>query len=420
VSEPESDIMDVPSKIEVPAEILAWSQRHFGSARLGDRRRTRRLVESAASIAAHPEKSFNQVMSWDPLRGFYRLCNRREATLAAVMQPHWDLTRAAMAQRPLVLIAHDTTELDFSSHQKLTGLGQIGNERGRGLLQHNSLAIVPGPREVLGLSFQQCVARQPAPQGETAYQRKRRARESDLWVRGIQAAGRPPAGACWVDVCDRGCDDYEPMRASIETGHHFLFRVHQNRRVFVTPTHDRQEYLIDFARQIPSVGQDVVEVPSRGGRPARVATVMMAGAAVWVPPPVGTPDRKQRPVIGGPHLGAVTARERRAPGMAADLLAALDHAGGIADATRLVLLPLDGGAVPQRREKRLSRGRAAVRDGGPDEDLPGGAVGGGGACFPIALRLGDRPPGARRRSRDQGGDQCAEVAVHTLGVVKSA
>ena len=113
-------------------DIWAWAERNFATARLGDGRRTRRLVESAARIAAHPEKSFPQVFDWNGLRGFYRLCGRRETTLAAVMQPHWNQTRQAMAEQPLVLIVHDTTELDFSGHHALTGIGQIGNERGRG------------------------------------------------------------------------------------------------------------------------------------------------------------------------------------------------------------------------------------------------------------------------------------------------
>jgi len=202
-----------------------------------------------------------------------------------------------MTEHPVVRIVHDTTELDFSSHHALTGLGQIGNERGRGLLQHNSLAIVPTPRQVLGLAYQQCRARQPAPDGETTYQRKRRPRESDLWTEGVRAAGRPPMGCCWVDVADRGSDDYEAMRAAFEVGHHFLFRANQNRHVFVTAEQDRQEPLLDYARTLPGQGRDVVEIPGRGGRPPRTATVSLAGAAVWVPAPAGAPKRRAQPVL---------------------------------------------------------------------------------------------------------------------------
>jgi len=275
----------------------AWAEQNFATADLGDRRRTRRLVESAAKIAAHPEKPFTQVFDWNDLRGFYRLCDQSEATLAAVMSPHWQQTREAMGRQPLVLIVHDTSELDFSSHHRLTGIGQIGNEHGKGFLQHNSLAIVPQPRQVLGLAYQQLKVREPAPEGESTYQRKRRPRESDLWLEGFRASGRPPEGCCWVDVCDRGSDDYEGMRACREMGHHFLFRANQNRLVFVTPKRDRQEYLLDYARSLPSQGSDVVEIPGRGGRPPRTAQVSLAAAAVWVPPPQGTSKSAGKPIL---------------------------------------------------------------------------------------------------------------------------
>jgi len=279
------------------ADVRMWAEQQFGTAQLGDRRRTRRLVHSAMKIALHPQKSFNQVFDWNELRGFYNLCNRDETDYQAVLQPHWEHTRQAMRQHALVLVVHDTTELDFSSHLKLTGAGQIGNEHGRGFLQHNSLAIVPAGRQVLGLAYQQLKARQPAPEGESAYQRKRRARESDLWSEGIRASGPAPKGCTWVHVCDRGSDDYEAMRAARALGHHFLFRAAQNRLVYVSAAHDRQAYVLDYARSLPSAGGDQVDIPGRGGRPARTAMVSLAAAPVWLPAPAGTPQRRSQPIL---------------------------------------------------------------------------------------------------------------------------
>ncbi|MCL6502895.1 MAG: transposase [Pirellulales bacterium] len=70
------------------ADALQWAEHVFGGAELGDHRRTRRLVHSAAKIAAHPEKPFPQVLDWNELRGFYRLCNERRVTWEAAMTPH--------------------------------------------------------------------------------------------------------------------------------------------------------------------------------------------------------------------------------------------------------------------------------------------------------------------------------------------
>src|SRR5262249_28673369 len=91
-----------------------WAEQNFASADLRHRRRTRRLVHSAA-IAALPEQPFNQVFNWNDLRAFYNLCDQEGATLPAIQGPHWQLTRQAMGQHELVLILHDTSELDFTA-----------------------------------------------------------------------------------------------------------------------------------------------------------------------------------------------------------------------------------------------------------------------------------------------------------------
>ena len=210
--------------MDVLEDTRLWAERNFAGSDLGDQRRTRRLVESAAKIAAHPEKPFTQVFDWNELRGFYRLCDQAEARLPAVMSPHWEQTRQAMCQQPLVLILHDTTELDFTHRRHLTGIGQIGNALGRGFHQHNSLAVVPQSRQILGLAHQQLHVRKPAPAGDSSYRRKRRECESLWWLDGYRAAGAAPKGSCWIDVCDRGGDDYAGMCVSRSLDHHFLFR----------------------------------------------------------------------------------------------------------------------------------------------------------------------------------------------------
>jgi hypothetical protein len=288
--------------VDIIPGTVEWAQEQFGEAELGDPRRTSRLVESAGLIAAHPEKSLPQVFDWNQLRAFYNLCGRDEATLQSVQTPHWERTRRAMAAEPLVLIVHDTTELDFTSHKALRGAGPIGDHNGSGFLQHNSLAFCPDGSRLLGLAYQQVKVRQPTPEKETRRARKQRPRESQMWTEGIRATGQPPEGATWVDVGDRGADVYEAMEAALACGHHFLFRACQNRAVLAGegPGEGGEEgevYLMDHARGLEASGGDTVEVPGRGGRPPRTAEVRLAAAAVRVPPPRTTAKRKQRPTL---------------------------------------------------------------------------------------------------------------------------
>jgi Transposase DNA-binding/Transposase Tn5 dimerisation domain len=274
-----------------------WAEQNFASVQLRHRRRTRRLVQSAAAIAALPEKPFNQVFHWNDLRAFYNLCDQEVATLPTIQGPHWELTRQAMGRHELVLIIHDTSELDFTDHPSLQDAGPIGDGQGRGFLQHNSLAVVPHPKQVLGLAYQQLRVRQQAPAGEHTQKRKRRRRESELWLEGISAAGRPPQGCCWVDVGDRGSDIYEAMVASQAVGHDFLFRVVQNRQVWTGAKHEQLVGLREFACSLPSQGSDQVDIPGRGGRASRTATVQLAAAPVWIPAPEGTRQRWSQPIV---------------------------------------------------------------------------------------------------------------------------
>lgn len=271
--------------------------KNFEAVDLGDRRLTKRLIRSAAKIAARPEQPFNQVFDWNALRGFYNVCHKEAATLQAIQGPHWQQTRQVMGEHSLVLILHDTTELDFTDHRSLQGSGPIGDGNGRGFLQHNSLAVLPEPRQVLGLAHQQWHVRQEAPEGEHSSQRKHRERESQLWMRGIEATGRPPEGCRWVDVGDRGADIYEAMVESVTQGHDFLYRVVQNRLVWTSEERGEQTNLRDYACSLPGQGCDVVEIPARGGRAARDAAVELAAARVWIPAPRGTLQRAEQPVV---------------------------------------------------------------------------------------------------------------------------
>ena len=255
------------------------------------------MIQSAATIAAHPEKPFTQIFDWGQLKGFYRLCDQESATVKAIQTPHWQQTRQAMGLHPVVLILHDTTELDYTTHAALSGTGPIGNGRGRGFLQHNSLAVVPTPRQVLGLAYQQVELRQEAPEHETASERRGRERESKLWIRGIAAVGRPPAASRWVDVGDRGADIYEAMGASRNQGHDFLFRVAQDRQVWLDELGKKTGKLREFACSLASQGKDTVSIPARGGRASREAEVHLAASRVWIPAPKGTPRRGEQPLV---------------------------------------------------------------------------------------------------------------------------
>jgi hypothetical protein len=281
-------------------DATSWAKANFSTVQLGLDCRRNRLIYSVTQIAQKPGASFPDVFKPRDLRCFYNLMHRPEATHAALIAGHFERTKQAMRDsQEVILIIHDGTELDFTSHPALYhDLGPIGDGGGRGLLQHNSLAVRAGDGLLLGLAHQQLVVRQPAPR-QTSSQRQHRQRESRLWKQGFEGIGRAPAGCCWVDVCDRGGDVFEALHAAVDLGHQALIRACQDRCVQRESTGGDREpaYLMQLARGLPGQAEGIVEVTQKGGRPARTARVKLAACSVRIEPPQNLVDRqKYRPI----------------------------------------------------------------------------------------------------------------------------
>src|SRR5438034_5036878 len=146
----------------------SWAERTFGGVQLHDMRRTRRAVQAATRMAANPLGSLPaQMQTWRETKALYRLLEEPDVSFAALMQPHLHQTREQANASPVVLLVQDTTAIDLSHRRKISGVGQIGNERGRGFFVQTVLAVRPQTREVLGGMAQEPFVRIPAPKART-------------------------------------------------------------------------------------------------------------------------------------------------------------------------------------------------------------------------------------------------------------
>jgi hypothetical protein len=272
---------------------VEWAAEQWGGVRLGDARLERRTVQMGAAMAEHPAQSLPQQMG-DPavLKGAYTLLNHPRVTLEGLSRPHWELTRQAAGQHRVVLFVQDTTELDYTHHPTKEGVGPIGNGKGRGLLLHSTLAVVPDIIPlVLGLAHQQVVVRGAAPQPRPKYTSSL---EGQVWARAAAAVGTPPEGVLWVHVGDRASDDFAFMHACRVAGKHFLLRVARNRlleweqpvrRTDGEDVEPEMRKLVDFARTLPVQHRYTLEIPAQHDRPARMAQMCLAWAEVTIPAP---------------------------------------------------------------------------------------------------------------------------------------
>src|SRR5258707_9413018 len=274
----------------------SWAERTFGGVRLHDLRRTKRAVQAASKLAENPLGSLPaQMQTWKETKALYRRLPEPDVTCAALMQPHLQQTREQANASPVVLLVQDTTDIDLSHRRKISGVGQIGNERGRGFFVQTVLAVRPQTREVLGCLAQEPFVRIPAPEGEQRHERlKREERESDVWIRQVQSIGTPGSASMWVHVGDRGADMFRFFQACQATQTHFLVRAAQNRRV--QESEEEIKYSLMRARSWPSQASRPFEVPARHGRKGRSTQLQLAFGQMTLLPPRHEPRASKEPL----------------------------------------------------------------------------------------------------------------------------
>jgi Transposase DNA-binding/Transposase DDE domain len=255
-----------------------WAQMEFALARLGDQRRTQRLVKIATRLAQSPGGTLPQAMpQWGELKAAYRFFSQPKITPEDILRPHWERTQAACCEPGEYLLIEDTTLLDYSAHTAVEGLGIIGDGEGRGLCLHSTLALKViawdlrqrPETTVVGLFDQQCWSQKLRPKGETRAQRMWRSnRSSKRWAQVLKTSVGPPAGSHWTYIADREADFYEPIQRCRQRGADFVIRACHNRRLA-----DETSHLWESLEQATVLGQVEVELRSRPRQGARQAVV---------------------------------------------------------------------------------------------------------------------------------------------------
>jgi hypothetical protein len=252
----------------------------------GDQRLDERLSETFNRMARRPVGTLPQkLVKRAELVGGYRMFNNPKVSHPALLDAH----RSSCLERlqnhqGKVLLLHDTTVLDYSGLD-VEGLGQVGDGHGQGLYAHNSLAVIPSTRQVVGLLNQILHKRARVPKGETKSKRQARAdRESRLWKRAVSDLPAMPPGVVVTDVSDRGSDISEYICHEVSAGRQFIVRSQHNRKL----VNGRGEGLIrklhDRLRGLTAQGRSTLRVPAEEGG-WHEATIELAWERVQVLPP---------------------------------------------------------------------------------------------------------------------------------------
>ncbi len=266
--------------------VTEWAQLNFGTCELGDKRRTKRLVQVAEQVSSHPSASLpNQIERWSDLKAAYRLFDSDQVTFEAIAQPHWALTKQTAKGRCLVI--GDTTELDFGKNREISGLGPTGNGSGQGFLLHNALLVNAEREEIIGVAGQTIHYRKKrkSKKRENAARIKKRKRESEVWGTVIDQIGKPQNEAEYVHVFDRGGDNFEVYCRLLRNDGQWVIRASRMNRYILVGELEERMPLKDYLPQLQTLGHYTLSLRARPGQAARQAQIEVRVGRIKIPRP---------------------------------------------------------------------------------------------------------------------------------------
>jgi hypothetical protein len=284
-----------------------WAELEFGTAKLGDPRLVRRLVEVGRDFYGRPQANIPEAsQSRARAKAAYRLLDQRGVGMKDFLSAHVRATVERARQESVVLAVQDTTSLNYTGIKDICpGLGSVGTDHSgaMGLIVHDTVAFTPAGLP-LGVLDAQVWARKKKRNTTKPIKQK----ESRKWLVSYEQActlqtecGRRTTV---VSVGDREADLYELFCEARDrkNGAHLLVRAAQNRCV-------RQEcgYLFDHLHGLDAAGQYELPLEARSGRKARVAQLSVRFAKVTLEAPKGKKN------LGPLEIDAVLAREEDPP-----------------------------------------------------------------------------------------------------------
>jgi hypothetical protein len=301
--------LGIAARVSPPQSGDDWIDREFGNCKLGDPRRTRRLVSIVRDFYARPQASVPLACNGDvaKVKAVYRFMNSKKVTPSKLLDEHCRETIVRMGTERVVLAVQDTTTLNYTAHDRTKGIGPIGvrTSSAVGLILHDTIAVTPTGLTLGVLDAQVWVRDWDDKKPNRPIEEK----ESVKWLRSYEVAARAQAqlkDTLVVSTGDRESDIYElfALVAARESGPALLVRANGDR--YVDEEHKRLWAHMESQKLAGYRELVVPPRPARGSKPARVARTarleVRFATAVLQPP-----DGKKK--LGKIRFFAVYARE---------------------------------------------------------------------------------------------------------------
>lgn len=251
-----------------------WAIEELSKVDFGDRRLNKRFLKVASAQALKPASSINAANEdWSSIKGAYRFFDNDKITPEKILEPHFENTAHRIYGQEFVVIAQDTTFVDFTSHRMTFGLGTataVGDYEVKGVHFHAGLAL-SHEGTPLGLIYSKLWSREKqTKKGHEHTKLPMKLKESYRWIECLEKVkARMPSGTQALVVGDRENDIYEYFERAIDLEIDVLVRLQHNR--LITDEFGDSERIEDFFLNEKVKGEIEVHIPGNGSRVARTA-----------------------------------------------------------------------------------------------------------------------------------------------------
>lgn len=216
----------------------AWAADEFGGAELGDRRRTRRVVELAAEVARHPAGTVTGACRSSAAKeGAFRWLENHAIAVGPVAASVTEATLRRCRSLRMVHVPIDATALTLTDETRAKGFGAVGAWRQGSQGVHVMTALtVSADGTPLGVAAQNFwVRKRRSRRPEKAASALDSGRETQHWLDVLQRTheafvAQAPSTEAFYQL-DRGADCWPVLSLAFELGLLLTVRAAHDRRV---------------------------------------------------------------------------------------------------------------------------------------------------------------------------------------------
>jgi len=258
-------------------------EEEIGYIDLGDERSNRRLSILLEQLTQMPCSSIPEACGTKAsTKAAYRFFDQERVSVRAIQEGFFRATGDRIKGTKRVIVAQDTTNLDFTAHAKTRGLGYLDDEACSGIKMHSALVIsengVP-----LGLVAQHYWVRRFEEYGKKKNRRKKKTveKESQRWLSSVEETEKHiEEGTAIVTVADREADAYDLFAQHRRPKHDLVVRVCRNRSI-----KGEHKLLYDKVLSLEKCGVTEISISRSRDRKARKAVVEVRYTQVEIQPP---------------------------------------------------------------------------------------------------------------------------------------